>query len=69
MSIEAQINDLLKDAIQAAKSRRDPIELLIRNGDRYRTVRVDYHDGLRYPRLERDARVPARLDDIFTPRS
>lgn len=61
--------DRLKDAVKAAKSARDPIELLIRNGDRYRTVRVDYHDGLRYPRLERDASVPARLDDIFTPRN
>ena len=61
--------DLLKGAITAAKSATAPIELLIRDGDRYRTVRLDYHDGLRYPRLERDASVPARLDDIFTPRN
>jgi predicted metalloprotease with PDZ domain len=61
--------DLLKSAITAAKTASDPIELLIRNGDRYRTVRCDYHDGLRYPRLERDANVPARLDDILTPRN
>lgn len=61
--------DRLRDAVKAAKTASDPIELLIRNGDRYRTVRVDYHDGLRYPRLERDANVPARLDDILTPRN
>jgi hypothetical protein len=29
---------------------------------------IDYRGGLRYPRLERDASVPARLDDILTPR-
>ena len=61
--------DRLRDAVKAAKTARDPIELLIRNGDRYRTVRVDYHDGLRYPRLERDASVPSRLDEILTPRN
>lgn len=61
--------DHLRDAIKAAKSASDPIELLIRNGDRYWTVRVDYHDGLRYPRLERDTSAPARLDDILSPRN
>ena len=60
--------DRLKDAIKAAKTARDPIELLVRNGDRYRTVRVDYHDGLRYPRFERVAGTPARLDDILAAR-
>jgi predicted metalloprotease with PDZ domain len=59
--------DLLKSAITGAKSANAPIDLLIRDGDRYRTVRFDYHDGLRYPRLERNASVPARLDDILTP--
>jgi hypothetical protein len=42
---------------------------LVKNGDRYRTVRIDYHDGLRYPRLERDATAPARLDLILTRRN
>jgi hypothetical protein len=28
-------------------------------------VNVDYHGGLRYPRLERVANTPARLDQIF----
>jgi predicted metalloprotease with PDZ domain len=60
--------DRLKDAVKAAKSVKEPIELLIRSGDRYRMVHCDYHGGLRYPRLERDAGVPARLDDIFAPR-
>ncbi|HEY2661239.1 MAG TPA: peptidase M61 [Caulobacteraceae bacterium] len=61
--------DDLKDAIKAgAASGAAPIELLIKNKDQFRTVRIDYHDGLRYPHLERMAGAPARLDDILTPR-
>lgn len=56
----------LKAAIKAAKGGGEPIELIVKVGDRFRTVRVDYHDGLRYPRLERIAGAPARLDDILT---
>ena len=59
----------LKSAIKNAKNSGAAIELLLRNGDRYRTVRIDYHDGLRYPRLEREATTPARLDQILTPRN
>jgi len=40
--------DLLKDAIRAAKGDFQPIELIVRTGDRYRVARVDYHEGLRY---------------------
>ena len=61
--------DRLKDAIKDAKQAGAAIELLVKNGDRYRTVNIDYHDGLRYPHLERDASAPARLDQILTPRN
>lgn len=61
--------DVLKDAIRAAHSGTAPIELIVKNGDRFRVVNVDYHGGLRYPRLERDASVPDRLDDILSPRT
>ena len=62
--------DRLKDAIKsAAKNAGDAIEILVKDGDRYRTVRMDYHDGLRYPRFERDANMPARLDQILAPRN
>jgi predicted metalloprotease with PDZ domain len=55
----------LKDAIVAAKGGTAPIELLVKNGDEYRTVRVDYHDGLKYPHLERIAGTPDRLAAIL----
>lgn len=61
--------DRLKNAIKDAKQSGAGIELLVKNADRYSTVRFDYHDGLRYPRLERIQGVPARLDDILTPRN
>jgi predicted metalloprotease with PDZ domain len=59
---------VLREAVTAAKGTERPISLLIRNGDRYRTVRFDYHDGLRYPRLERIPGTPDRLGDILAPR-
>ncbi len=57
--------EVLKDAIRSAKETTLPIELIVKTGDRYRVVALDYHDGLRYPHLERDDSVPARLDDIW----
>jgi len=60
--------DALRDAVRRAKGTDDPIELIVRNGDRFKTVRVVYHGGLRYPHLERDTSQPARLDDILAPR-
>ena len=60
--------DDLMDAVRASKTATAPVQLLIKDGKHYRTVAIDYHGGLRYPRLERDASVPARLDDILAPR-
>jgi predicted metalloprotease with PDZ domain len=61
--------DVLLQAIRDAKASKAPIELIVKAGDRYRVVRLDYVDGLRYPHLQRDAAVPARLDDILTART
>ncbi|MNT51962.1 hypothetical protein D3C72_1984790 [compost metagenome] len=60
--------DALKDAVTAAKGSTDPIELILKNGDVFKTVRFDYHDGLRYPHLERIEGTPDRLGDILSPR-
>ncbi len=58
----------LKDAITAAKKTGAPIDVLVRTGDAFRTVRFDYKDGLRYPNLERDKSTPDRLDQVLQPR-
>jgi predicted metalloprotease with PDZ domain len=60
--------DILKDAIRSAHSAKSPIELIIKTGDRFMVANVDYHDGLRYPHLEREPSEPARLDDIVAAR-
>jgi predicted metalloprotease with PDZ domain len=60
--------DVLKDAIRAAHGRPEPIQLIVKIGDRYMVANLDYHDGLRYPHLERDTAEPARLDEILTAR-
>ena len=58
----------LRDAVTAARGGTDPIVLVVRRGDEFRTLRFAYHDGLRYPRLERIEGRPDRLADIFKPR-
>ena len=61
---------LLREAIKAAQA--DPkarIDLLVRSADTYRTVSLDYHGGLRYPRLERIDGTPDRLTAILAARA
>jgi predicted metalloprotease with PDZ domain len=65
---QAYDKTLLEDAVKAAKDGKAPIRLLVKEFDRYRTVDIDYHGGLRYPHLERIEGVPDRLTAIFTPR-
>ena len=60
--------DILKDAIRSAKTTKRPIELIVKNGDRFQVLALDYHDGLRYPHLERESSSPATLDDILAAR-
>jgi predicted metalloprotease with PDZ domain len=59
--------DRLTAAITAAKTSAQPIRLLVKNGDAYRTVALDYRGGLRYPHLERIPGTPAMLDDLLVP--
>ena len=56
--------DRLKDAV-AATAKGVPLDLTVRDGERVRTVRLDYKGGLRYPHLERIAGIKPLIDDIF----
>ncbi|CAN7426753.1 peptidase M61 [Brevundimonas sp. LjRoot202] len=58
----------ISEAITASKGNATPIEMMLKKGERFRTVRFDYHDGLRYPHLERIEGAPDRLGDILAPR-
>jgi predicted metalloprotease with PDZ domain len=59
--------DALNAAIKnAAGSNAAPIELLIMNADFFKTYSIPYHDGLKYPHLER-TQGPDLITAILTP--
>src|SRR6202008_2724138 len=60
--------EVLHDAINAAKGSTEPIELLIENTSYYKTFKLDYHDGEKYPRLVRDESRPDLLSEILKAR-
>jgi predicted metalloprotease with PDZ domain len=62
------MGDTLKNAIKAAAGNGLAPELLIHDGDVYRTVKLDWHGGLRYPRLEKVGTGPGTLDALLAPR-
>jgi predicted metalloprotease with PDZ domain len=59
--------DALKDAIKQAKGTTEPIHLILQSDTFVTMADIDYHDGERYPRLERVDGTPAYLDDITKP--
>ena len=62
--------DRLKEAIlAAAQGSKPPVELLVNNADYFQTFKLDYHDGPRYPHLERDPSHPDLLSEILKPRT
>jgi predicted metalloprotease with PDZ domain len=58
-------NDVLRDALKAAKSNSTPIELLVENDEYYKIYKLDYHGGDRYPHLVRDESKPDLLSEIL----
>jgi len=60
--------EVLREAVTAAKTGEAPIRLILRNGQRIRTLDLSYTGGLRYPRLERIEGTRDRLGDIMTAR-
>jgi predicted metalloprotease with PDZ domain len=60
-------SDALKEAIRAAKGATAPIHLIVQADTFVSNVDIDYHDGERYPVLERVEGTPAYLDDITKP--
>jgi predicted metalloprotease with PDZ domain len=60
--------EVLHDAVKAAKATTEPIELLVENTDYYKTCKLNYHEGEKYPRLIRDEAKPDLLSDILKAR-
>jgi predicted metalloprotease with PDZ domain len=55
----------LKDAIRWSQAKPVPVELLVEDNKQYRTLRIDYHGGLRYPHLEAAGGGVRSLDAIL----
>jgi predicted metalloprotease with PDZ domain len=60
--------DRLIEAIKTAKDGKTPVTLLLLRDDRYRSVDIKWHSGLRYPHLERVGTVPTILDAAMEPK-
>jgi predicted metalloprotease with PDZ domain len=59
--------DALKQAIKDAAKGGPAPQLLVHDGDLYRTVALDWHGGLRYPRLVKVVKGPGTLDALLAP--
>jgi predicted metalloprotease with PDZ domain len=54
-------------ALQRAREPAVPVELLVEDGEQFRTLRVEYHEGDRHPVLERDPTRPDLLEPMGKP--
>jgi predicted metalloprotease with PDZ domain len=61
--------ELLKRAITEAATGGAPVELIVKQQDRYRTVTLDYRGGLRHPHLVLLAGRQDGLATLFAPRA
>ncbi|WP_394829425.1 hypothetical protein [Pendulispora albinea] len=61
--------DVLRKAIAASKGADSSIELLTERDGLYRTCRVSWNQGGRYPHLERNPTKPDLLAAILAPRA
>jgi predicted metalloprotease with PDZ domain len=59
--------DVLREAIRAANGNKESMHLIVQADSFVTTADIDYHDGERYPYLERVDGMPAYLDDITRP--
>jgi len=59
--------ELLRDAIKGAKGTTEPIHLIVQSDTYVSSAEIDYHDGERFPVLERLEGTPATLDEITKP--
>ena len=61
-------DDVLRDALKTGTNSSAPLELIVENTDYYKTFKLDYHGGEKYPHLVRDESKPDTLGEIIKPR-
>lgn len=59
--------DILRDELKGSQANGHNLELLVMNGDYYKTFTLNYHDGEKYAHLVRDESKPDVLSEIITP--
>ncbi len=60
--------EVLKDAVTTAKQNHKPIVLLVKDFNHYKTIKIDYDGGLKYPHLERIKGKKDYLTQVLTAR-
>jgi predicted metalloprotease with PDZ domain len=60
--------DVLSDSLRAGKNSNTALELLVENTEYYKTYKLDYHGGEKFPHLVRDESKPDVLTEIIKPR-
>ena len=58
---------LLRAALKEAQGKGPAMEFIVENTGYYKVIKLEYHDGEKYPDLQRVDGTPARLDDILQP--
>jgi predicted metalloprotease with PDZ domain len=59
--------DRLRDALRYGKTSTEPLEMMVENGDFSKSYKLKYHDGERYPHLQRDPDRSDLLEQIIKP--
>jgi predicted metalloprotease with PDZ domain len=60
---------VLRLALKAGKTSKEPLRLLVLNDGYYKTCTIDYHGGEVFPHLARESGQPDLLDKILKPLS
>jgi predicted metalloprotease with PDZ domain len=55
----------LREVISNAKTVLNPIQFIVANGAQFKTMSMEYHDGLKFPHIERDGARPDYLSEIL----
>jgi hypothetical protein len=59
--------DLLHQVLRDSKVSMAPLEFIVENTGYFKVLKIDYHDGEKFPQLVRDGDKPASLDLILQP--
>lgn len=65
----AYSKDVITEAVTAAKTSGEPIDLLVKRGERFDTLSIRYDGGLRYPWIEPAASGTTAFDRLLEARA